>query len=297
MRVASSGAGTRQVGRAVLVLVLVRVELRARDDLARERRLRRRVAEDRDLDLTPFDRLLGDDPLVELERRLDRRVELGLVVRLAHADRRSHVRGLDEARQPELRDDPTREHGAVLAVAQREVVRLGHPAPGEHALHHHLVHGDRGAEHPRSDVRQVRQVEQPLDRPVLPVGTVEQREDDVDPEAAAPGRRHDAPELVELRALDLERGGECRRVVGDELACRVRLEPPAVAGDRHGHDLVALGVERARHGDRGSPRDVVLRGPAPEHEHHARAGRAGAHDTTCSTARIPSPMMKRPPSP
>ena len=107
--------------------------------------------------------------------------------------------GFTKHGQPELALDRVGERGAVLAVAQHEVVRLRQAARGERALHHHLVHADRGADDPGAHVRQVGQLEQPLDGAVLAVRTVQQREHDVDAEAAAPGMRHRAAELVELR--------------------------------------------------------------------------------------------------
>ena len=57
----------------------------------------------------------------------------------------------------------------VLAVTVLPPRGDRHPARDERPLHHHLVHADRGAEHARADVRQVREFEQPLERAVLAV--------------------------------------------------------------------------------------------------------------------------------
>ncbi len=118
----------------------------------------------------------------------------------------------------------------VGSVAQREVVGLREPARRERALHHHLVHPDRRAEDTRADVRQAREVEQPLDRPVLAVGTVEQREDDVHLQPAGPGMGHGAAERVELCAFDVERGREPRGITGDQLACGIVRAATALPG-------------------------------------------------------------------
>ncbi len=57
----------------------------------------------------------------------------------------------------------------------------------ERALHHDLVHRDRRTEDPGPDVREVGELEETLHRAVLPVGTVQQREHDVDVERRARG--------------------------------------------------------------------------------------------------------------
>ena len=65
------------------------------------------------------------------------------------------------------------------------VARVRQPGSRERALHRHLVHRDRGADHARADVRQVGELEQALHGAVLAVGTVQQRQHDVDVERAA----------------------------------------------------------------------------------------------------------------
>ncbi len=59
------------------------------------------------------------------------------------------------------------------------------------------------------------------------------------------------------------------------------------------------GIEGAGHGDGSGAGDVVLGRLSPEQEHDSAARghvRILAH-ITCRTARMPSPMMKSPPSP
>ena len=84
--------------------------------------------------------------------------------------------------------------------ADRQAVR------GEHDLHDPLVHADRGREHAGADVRHVGELEQPLDRAVLAVGSVQDREDHVEVEAG-----HDRlSRAVRFAASDRSRGW-CRR--------------------------------------------------------------------------------------
>ena len=245
------------------VLVVVVVELRAGNDLAGQRRFRRVVTEHRDFDLAAGHHLLGDDPLVELERVPDRDGELTFVVRLRDADARAHVRRLDEAREAELLRGGLDERVDIVAVAQREVRRDREPGAHERALHHDLVHADRGAEHTGADVRQARELEQALHRAVFAVRTVQHRQHDVD--ADVRGRSVRAPgcddELATARfgrgphrvAFDRERGGQ-RVASRFEHRLRVGREHPRTVGrDADRHDLVPVGIERLRHRDRGHP--------------------------------------------
>ena len=55
-----------------------------------------------------------------------------------------------------------------------------------HRLEEVLVHRERRAEHARADVGDARELEQPLHRPVLAEGPVQDREDDVDVRRASP---------------------------------------------------------------------------------------------------------------
>ena len=171
----------------------------------------------------------------------------------------------------------------------------------EGSLHHDLVHRDRRTEHPRTDVRQVGELEQPLHGAVLSIRTVQQRQHDVDVERGARtgGRvaqriRDQLPDAFRERAVDRERGRQRVPARLDRGAGGVGEQPRPVGGDRHRHDLVPVGVERTRHRDGGRARHVVLSRPSAVEEQNAQPTR---HHDTCSTARIPRPMMKRPTRP
>ena len=87
---------------ALVVLRLIVVPLVAEwDDLAGDDAIGLTIAEHADLDLDPVEKLLDQDLVVVAEGKLDRSLELGLVVRLADPDRGSEPRGLDEAGEAE----------------------------------------------------------------------------------------------------------------------------------------------------------------------------------------------------
>ena len=259
----------RSCARLVLVLVLVGVELGSGHDLARHGGLGRRVAEDRDLDLATLDRFLGEDPLVEVERQIDRGAE-------------GHARPAPCSHRPTNPCWP----------ASRSTAARARPRPGPRTRRGPLRRGARGSRPGASRTRRTLASSSPC--PCRPqtralriprtagrrgraapgpsrprrTGPWSRREHHVDVETPAPRPGHHSPELVELRSLDLERGRQRGRVVRDQLTRRVCSEPAAIAGDRDRHHLIALRVQRARHGDRGRAGDVVLRGAAPEHDHH-----------------------------
>jgi hypothetical protein len=155
--------------REVVPLVLERV------DLAGQRGDRRwdAVAEDAHLHLRPRDELLHQHLLVVPEGKLDGRRELVLRVHLRDAHRGAEPRGLDE-------------HGIAERVFDRvpepdRVVRRHRDAAVAHdLLEQVLVHRERGGRDPGADVGDVGELEQPLHRPVLPEGAVQDREHDVD---------------------------------------------------------------------------------------------------------------------
>ena len=70
------------------------------------------------------------------------------------------------------------------SLSQRARVTVTHgdtgtPAACEHDLHEVLVHAQRGVEHPAAGVRDAERVEEALDRAVLAVQAVQDRQDDV----------------------------------------------------------------------------------------------------------------------
>ena len=172
----SRRSGDEQLAGVVDVLVLVVVELVAGDDLARHRGARFGVAEHRHLDLSAVDALLDDEPLVVGRRECHGLVELGRVVHLGYADRRSQVGGLHE--QGVAQVGPAHGVGGPvdLGVMHGDPRRLRQPVDRQDLLGLDLVHRQRRRQHPGADVRDSRQLEQALDRSVLAVGAVQQRE-------------------------------------------------------------------------------------------------------------------------
>ena len=104
---------------------------------------------------------------------LDRRPELGLVVHLRDADGRAEPRGLDEHRIVERALD-------VVALPDRVMARDRNAAVPHHLLEEVLVHRERRARDAGADVRDARELEQPLHRPVLAERAVQDRQHDVD---------------------------------------------------------------------------------------------------------------------
>ena len=169
----------------------------------------------------------------------------------------------------------------VVTVAEREVLRDREPGARERALHHDLVHADRGAEHARADVRQVGELEETLHRAVFAVRAVQQREHDVDAERRS-GHRRDAtttsppPGSVGGRTASpstANAAGSASRPASSIACASAASSQRTVGRDADGHDLVALGIERLGDRDRRHARHVVLRRPAAEQEHDAQPAR------------------------
>ena len=254
--------GREQLRLAVLVLVGIVVKVGGRDDLARQGRDRRVVAQHAHLDLAAAHHPLGEHPLVERQRVLDRAPKLFGGPRLADADRGSHVRRLDETRQAELVLRPCAELVDVVARAQREIWPDLETRGREHALHRDLVHADRRTEHPRADIRKAGELEEALDRSVLAVGPVQQREHDIGVEVVA----HTCARQCHGVTRHVERRGK-RVTAGREHALRFGGEQPlTLCRDAHRNDVVPVGIERARNGYRGHAGDVMLRRLAAEQQ-------------------------------
>ena len=152
--------------------------------------------------------------------------ELLDVVGLGHADRRAHVRRLDEARQAEL-GRPARpgRPGVISVLAQRPERGLGDAVGGEHLLGHRLVHRQRRAEHAGPDVGGVGQLEQPLHGAVLAHRAVQQRQHDGDLLVVGV-RRATSAAITSVTDTDgpvvSSRGGERRRTGGEGAPGRPR---------------------------------------------------------------------------
>ena len=146
-----------------------------RVDAAGQRRDRRRhtVAEHAALDLHSREELLDEHLLVVPARELHGRHELRLVVHLGDADRGAEPRRLDEDRVAERIGD-------LVTEPEREMARDGNAAVAHHLLEQVLVHTERRGGDAGADVRHVGELEQPLHRPVLAEGAVEDRQHDID---------------------------------------------------------------------------------------------------------------------
>src|SRR5215210_2013642 len=210
------------------------------------------IADHRALDLQPSGGGLDDRPVVVGEGAVQRGSQLVRRGDLDDPHRRAQRCRLDEHRQPQLRHlvghRLTIRPPAVMG--HRRVADLRDSRTGHQLLEHHLVHARRAGQHAGAHVRHVQALEQPLNRPVLPVGPVQYRERDVDVEQAAAGReRH-------LRSVDA---------------------PAAGAIDLDGHDIVAHLRQRCAHRRGRGERDLVLgRAPAGEDgESHLPDGDGG----------------------
>ena len=157
---------------------------------------------------------------------------------------------------------------------------------GEHRLGQVLVHGNRRGGHAASDVAHVGHLEEALDRAVLTVGAVQEREDDID--VAEVFDAHDAGVLIRGVAVVGEfdevalarREGHAGRTRCHSLSLAV-LECPRrrVVGDAHPlavprdtqRDHVPLGAVDGREdaGSRGA-RDFVFGGASTENDEDAR---------------------------
>ena len=183
--------------------------------------------------------------------------------------------GFTKHGQPELALDPIGERGAVLAVAEREVVRLrrartrrtrasSSPCPCRPRTRRHRSRRTAGRR-ARAGPGWCR----PRRTDRAAAGARRRRRG-----RRCPGRATAPPSWSSCEPCDLERRRQRGGVARDQLARLVGEQPPALGVIATGNDLVALGIERARDGDRGDARDVVLGRPAAEHEHHPRALRS-----------------------
>src|SRR5919202_2941538 len=222
----------------VLRLVVVELVL-LHDDLARYRDLRLFVAEHRDLYLPGVHSGLRDQAPVEGRRRVQGRPQLPRASRPVDADARAQVRGLDEAgvSQGGLDvPDPGLPVLLPLIAGEAEPLDLGEAVVGEDLLHRQLVHPDGARQHPAPDIGDARELEHALDRAVLPIGAVQDGEDNV----------HRAHSRGRQLLLCPGRGGGDGSIGGarDLLAPRLQLahwlaggDPAPRAGYAGGHHL------------------------------------------------------------
>ena len=210
----------------------------------------------------PVDELLDEHLLVVAPRERDGGLELRLVVHLRDADRRAEPRRLHEHRVAERVLDR-------IAEPDRVVARDGDAAVAHHLLEEVLVHRERGGRDARADVRDVRELEQPLHRPVLAERPVQDRQHDVDG-----SERRERPRRG-------RNGQRLRRALSSPVDTSDwdlprRLErPAAVAADRDVHDVVALRIERLEHRAGGGEGDVVLARAAAREQRDAEPAAHG----------------------
>ena len=182
------------------------------------------------------------------------------------------------------------------------MLRRGQLRSRERSLHHDLVHRDRRTDDPRTDVGEVGELEEPLHGAVLTIRTVQEREDHVDVERGARtggrvARRicDQLPDAFRGRAVDRERGRQrvAAATRSRRARCRRATSVPSV--------VIATGTISYRSGSSArATATAVARDTScsadrpPKRSRHSQPTR---HQDTCSTARIPRPMMKRPTRP
>ena len=290
--------GHRRVRLQVLGLEVVEPGVPADQHLGRDAGVRRpagRALENGALDLHARHRRLHEHLRIVLAGDLDRLLQPGRIGHLGRADAGPAPGRLDEDRPAELGDvveHPLalgRDRGprraapgfrlAPVTVADDHVAPDGQAARGEDQLHVLLVHAGRAGEHPGPRVPGARHLQQALDRAVLAVRAVQQRQHDVNlAEAArgvARGRDHQAARGRVEAGGDLGAGGG-HGLHGRQLAAGDGQppgvvggkDPAAVAGDAHRHDLIPVAVERREHVPGAEARYRVFRAPPAEHDRH-----------------------------
>jgi hypothetical protein len=162
----------------------------------------------------------------------------------------------------------------------------GQPRGRQQRLHVALVHRRSRGEDPGADVGDAGELQQALQGAVLTIGTVQQRQHDVDltellwhlagllhGEASLGGiaaEHHRGSRLLDLRQRATG-DGELLRFVGGE-------HPAPVTGDADRDDVVGAAIDRGKHTARGHARDGVLGASAAEDNGHpwsaARCGLA-----------------------
>src|SRR5439155_4002176 len=165
------------------------------------------------------------------------------------------------------------------------------PRVTKQPFHHVLIHPHRRTQHTRAHIGDPGQLEQALDRSILAESTVQKRKNDVDLRTLAPrSRTHSRTRkrTRKRRRLLLRRSGRIERdqpgagrvnrgrdrssVLEHPRQEMVRTrtdQPPTLARDADGNNLIFVRVERLEHRGRRSQRDFVLARPTAEQESQA----------------------------
>ena len=291
------GGRSRQIRRdedlrpVVDVLGLVVVELARRDDFAGHRGRRLVVAEHGALDFARLGhRRLDDDLAVEARRRdpsPPRATRGSLAFEMPTLDPR--LAGFTNIGKPSARSSSA---GTLVAIA-RPVVPEHDPiradrqaARREHELHQRLVHADCRREHAGADVGHVRELEQSLNRAVLAVRSVQNREDDV--EVQSGDDRLPLVPFIGGAPIDRENGLLARP--GDEVDLAPAADRPRRLEPRLLDDLCRR--HRRRRPIRDAPSGLLCRCESPpvrsaSGRDCANTAAAEASDTSCSPDRPP----------
>ena len=136
--------------------------------------------------------------------------------------------------------------------ADDDVRRRGDARGPQEHLGDLLVHARGTGQHPAADVGNAHHLQHALDGPVLAVGPVQQRQDDVDPPQDLRPRGAEHRELSASQGCGeppapQALGGDGHRgaVVAELEGGRIVLDeqPLALGGDAHRKDLVAVAVD------------------------------------------------------
>src|SRR5437660_4325372 len=283
------GRRNHELGLALGVLRRVVVPLGAVADLGRQRGHRLVVAEDADLDFAPDGRALDQDLPVVPRGLVDRRGEIVDLPHLADTHARAEVRRLDEARDADaLRDSPG-DAGTISAplVTHDDLVLDHRQAMSlKDGLHRDLVHPDRRGQHAGAHVREVGQLEEPLDRAVFTIRTVQHDHNDVQALTETRGQaacRLDADQRGVSRGLGLGTVGErlfhgsgvvVRKgdagLIGQSTERVAADDPASIARDPERHDPVTAALESGDDRRRRGEPDFVLAGAAAEDDADAK---------------------------
>src|SRR5262245_7330862 len=255
------GQGLFEIGGAEIfraagrVLGLVVVEPALGPDLDDRKRLH---AQHRHGELAALDVALEQDFLAEARRLPERGRECLPLLHDRKPDRRAFLVGLDHQREPEppdlgrrlAREECSRER---LVGPHQQPRRRRDPGLLEHPLGHRLVDRDRARHHPRAGVGLAGEIEQCLERAVLPGAPVERNQHHLG--VADRGGAH------QRRGSRRNDGALRDRAL---LLVARRQQPPV--GRVHRQHLVPELAQRLRHPAPGAQRDLALRrGPAHQY--------------------------------